>query len=57
MSKANTATSMAPITLCRSLVDSTASVRCRCSVSPSALISCITMSTALPGFVPVPRME
>ena len=30
-------------------VDSTASVRCRCSVSPSALISFITRSTALPG--------
>ena len=31
-----------------SAVDSTASVRCRCSVSPSALISTITRSTALP---------
>jgi hypothetical protein len=57
MSKANTATSMAPITLVSSAVDSTASVRCRCSVSPSALISVMTRSTALPRRAVVPRME
>ena len=49
MSNAKTPTSIAPITLVSSAVDSTASVRWRCSVSPSALISCITRSTALPG--------
>jgi hypothetical protein len=57
MSNAKTATSIAPITLVRSAVDSTASERCRCSVLPSELISFITRSAALPGFAPVPRIE
>ena len=57
MSKANTATSIAPMTLVSSAVDSTASDRWRCRVFPSELISFITRSAALPGFAPVPRME
>jgi hypothetical protein len=57
MSNANTATSIAPITLVSRAVDSTASDRCRCRVFPSELISFITRSAALPGFAPVPRIE
>jgi hypothetical protein len=57
MSNAKTATSMAPMTLWRSAVDSSASVRWRCSVSPSALISTMTRSTAVPARAPVPRIE
>jgi hypothetical protein len=47
----------AQITLVSSAVDSTASPRCRCSVSPSALISAIIRSTALFGRPAVPRIE
>jgi hypothetical protein len=65
VSNANTATSIAAITLCISAVDSIASARCRCKVSPRALISSITRSVVLAiaavrpprSFTAAPRIE